>query len=202
MRARAAPLSQLHPTSARSAVHRIRIRHSSADQSHRSHCFNSMSVSGRIQAMFTAGGPRSALVRSKAARAAARMAPGAYASAVSSCPIAVPVAATNTRAVVAAGRAGNCGHRDGALNVVPAPSLRAAWASPSIAQWCAPWRRQQKGRRASFTPGSTAASGPSHRSTISEIEKIRRILPTVLIDHPIPSGNRAIPKRWSGMIEP
>jgi hypothetical protein len=44
-----------------------------------------------------------------------------------------------------------------------------------MAQWCAPWRRQQAGRRASSLPSSMADNGPRPKNRISEMESARRI---------------------------
>jgi len=44
-----------------------------------------------------------------------------------------------------------------------------------MAQWCAPWRRQHAGRRASSLPGKATASGPSPKKRIKKMENPRRI---------------------------
>jgi hypothetical protein len=50
------------------------------------------------------------------------------------------------------------------------PAMRAI-----MAQWCAPCRRQQAGRLASSLASSVAVSGPSPKSRIIKMAKLRRI---------------------------
>jgi len=52
--------------------------------------------------------------------------------------------------------------------------LMAAMRS-AMAQWCAPWRRQQGGRRDSSLPGRAAASGPRQKSSSKKMESPRRM---------------------------
>lgn len=68
--------------------------------------------------------------------------------------------------------AGNCAHRDKAFTAAPEPCAEDS----SIPQWCAPCRRQQNGSCDSSLPGSKDASGPSHSSRVSEMERMRRTL--------------------------
>ena len=51
-----------------------------------------------------------------------------------------------------------------------------------MAQWCAPWRRQQNGKRDSSPPGSRDARGPSHSSRVSVMESARRTFYPALQD--------------------
>src|SRR5271157_6178032 len=44
-----------------------------------------------------------------------------------------------------------------------------------MAQWCAPWRRQQGGRRASSPASSVAISGPKPKKSTKNKESARRI---------------------------
>jgi hypothetical protein len=44
-----------------------------------------------------------------------------------------------------------------------------------MAQWWAPWRRQQGGRRDSLLESRAAASGPRLKNRIKKMEKPRRI---------------------------
>jgi len=44
-----------------------------------------------------------------------------------------------------------------------------------IAQWCAPWRRQQAGRRDSSSAWKAAESGPNPKKKIKQIESACRI---------------------------
>ena len=53
------------------------------------------------------------------------------------------------------------------------PALAAEPAD--MAQWCAPWRRQQIGRRASWLAGISAARGASQNNRTIETESTRRI---------------------------
>ena len=55
------------------------------------------------------------------------------------------------------------------------PDAVCAFIRIIMAQWCAPWRRQQGGRRNSLLAGRAAASGPSPKNKIRMIETPRRI---------------------------
>jgi len=74
---------------------------------------------------------------------------------------------------------GKQGQVGGAVTIgVPsdAASTVIAIIRMDMAQWCAPWRRQQGGRRDSSLAERTAASGPSQKSRIRKMETNRRIL--------------------------
>ena len=53
-------------------------------------------------------------------------------------------------------------------------AVRAAKRA-AMAQWWAPWRRQQGGRRDSLLESRAAASGPRLKNRIKKMEKPRRI---------------------------
>lgn len=151
--------------------------------------------SARIQASSEEGGPRSTWVRSRAARAGwcrstreiiADWRAGQGVGAME---------ATNTGATVAGSAEGNWGQRDGALKPGPETPLSAA----SIAQWWAPCRRQQNGRRTSSLPGASAISAGSQKSKISEMERARRMTGYTIM--PSRLETRQGQKCWSGMIE-
>ena len=85
--------------------------------------------------MAGAGGPRSVGVRSWPVRAAFRLAPAEHMLMRGMSALAGETARAKAGVVDAASVAGNCGQRDGALNAAPEPSLCAADASASMAQW-------------------------------------------------------------------
>ena len=74
---------------------------------------------------------------------------------------------------------GKAGQVDGDLTDVffDAALAMAVAASMVMAQWCAPWRRQQAGRDASSLAPSVAARGPSEKNRTSRMESARRMLP-------------------------
>lgn len=72
---------------------------------------------------------------------------------------------------------GNKGQRDGA---VKDSRLFECWAICAIAvsdmvQWCAPWRRQQAGKRASSLARRVATNGPNPRKMTRKMDTARRI---------------------------
>lgn len=74
------------------------------------------------------------------------------------------------------GKRGQCA---GASNIGAEPV--DAWTcieaiSADIAQWCAPWRRQQAGRRDSEFTGKTNANGPNPKIRIRIVQNVRRIM--------------------------
>jgi hypothetical protein len=113
--------------------------------------------------------------------------------------LAGPEAGAKAAVVAAAAAGGNCGQRDEALSELPESALWEALSAS--AQWCAPWRRQQNGRRDSSIPGRTAANGPSQRSRISEIESPRRTDDTPVLRSCHHFHKRRKPSFVSGMIE-
>jgi len=83
-----------------------------------------------------------------------------------------------TGRVLVESTAGNCGQVEGAARKSDLPA--AAWAAISarradMAQWWAPWRRQQAGRLASSLSGRSRARGPSPKSRAKNKERPRRI---------------------------
>jgi hypothetical protein len=55
------------------------------------------------------------------------------------------------------------------------PSTIRTIMESDVAQWCAPWRRQQAGRRDSSPDWKAAESGPNPKKKIRQIESARRI---------------------------
>jgi len=96
----------------------------------------------------------------------------------------VAVAAARTRGpdAVAAVEAGNAGQVDGAVRMAlpEAGSASAEAVCRFMAQWWAPWRRQQAGRRASRLASSVAANGPSEKNASRKMDTRRRMLGLML----------------------
>ena len=79
--------------------------------------------------------------------------------------------------VAGGAKPGKQGQVTGAVTIgVPPDAASAVMAiiRMDMAQWWAPWRRQQGGRRDSSLPGMSAASGPSQKSRIRKMESNRR----------------------------
>ena len=73
---------------------------------------------------------------------------------------------------------GHNGQVSGALNPGPAPEPRGAMRiamAMFMAQWWAPFRRQQAGRSASWLAGSAAASGPKRKNRTRKVVSPFRI---------------------------
>jgi beta-lactam-binding protein with PASTA domain len=62
--------------------------------------------------------------------------------------------------------------------------------SADMAQWCAPWRRQQAGTLDSACAGRIASSGPSENSRINSVEKMRLIFNSGQAETPVHACNR------------
>jgi hypothetical protein len=130
-----------------------------------------------------AGGPRPARVRIWLRRAAARDAAGECGSASNpGSPIFAATTACNGE-LATADSSGNSGQCEGARRLVCV--LATASASADIPQWCAPWRRQQAGRRDSALAGSTAANGSTQYNRTSN-----KLSARLISSHPISETSR------------
>jgi hypothetical protein len=123
------------------------------------------------------GGPRSSCRSADGRRGAADSAAGEKRSTRAWRALIAADESANTGPLILAVARGQYGQCDGALNAGPdcARNIAVTAVCSSIAQWWAPLRRQQAGRRESSPPWNTATSGPSQKIRISRTEGTRRI---------------------------